>query len=68
MKPASKQAADLGISIARRSAGKVIAVYVVDIQRLVQLHGYITLQGKKRACSIPCSIPCSRVRRVSGIY
>jgi nucleotide-binding universal stress UspA family protein len=44
---ASKYAADVGISLARRSAGKVFAVYVVDVQRLVQLHGYTTLHGLK---------------------
>lgn len=44
---ASRHAANLGIHLAKCSAGKVIAVYVVDIQRLVQLHGYTTLHGLK---------------------
>ena len=46
---ASKRAADTGINLAKRSAGKVIAVYVVDIQRLVQLHGYASFQGLKES-------------------
>jgi nucleotide-binding universal stress UspA family protein len=46
---ASEHAADLGIGLAKSSAGKVIAVYVVDIQRLVQLHGYATLPGLKES-------------------
>ena len=44
---ASRHAANLGICLAKCSAGKVIAVYVVDMQRLVQLHGYATLHGLK---------------------
>ena len=46
---ASKHAADLGINLARCSAGKVFAVYVVDTQRLVQLPGYTTLHGQKES-------------------
>lgn len=44
---ASRHAADLGIGLARCSSGKVTAVYVVDMQRLVQLHGYTSLHGPK---------------------
>ncbi len=33
-------AANLGRGLAKRSDGTVIAVYVVDTQRLIRLHGY----------------------------
>ena len=46
---ASRHAARLAISLAKQSAGKVIAVYVVDIQRLAHLPGYTTLQGLKKS-------------------
>jgi len=46
---ASRHAADLGIGLAKRSAGKVIAVYVVDIERLANLPGYATLHGLKES-------------------
>ncbi len=46
---ASRNAADLGINLAKLSAGKVIAVYVVDTPRLVQLHGYTSLHGHKES-------------------
>jgi nucleotide-binding universal stress UspA family protein len=44
---ASRHASDLGIALAKRLEGKVIAVYVLDIQRLVQLHGYASMPGLK---------------------
>ncbi len=44
---ASYHAADLGIELARQSKGKIIAVYVMDIQRLVNLPGYATIPGAK---------------------
>ncbi len=46
---ASRNAAHLGINLAKLSAGKVIAVYVVDTPRLVQLHGYTSLHGHKES-------------------
>jgi nucleotide-binding universal stress UspA family protein len=46
---AGRHAADLGIGLARRLSGKVIAVYVVDMQRLVQLHGYASMPGLKES-------------------
>ncbi len=46
---ASRNAADLGINLAKLSAGKIIAVYVVDTPRLVQLHGYTTMHGLKES-------------------
>ena len=45
---ASRHAASLAIGLAKQSAGKVIAVYVVDIQRLAHLPGYTTLHGLKK--------------------
>ncbi len=44
---ASYHAADKGIELAKQSNGKVIAVYVMDIQRLVNLPGYATIPGVK---------------------
>ncbi len=46
---ASRHAASMAISLAKQSAGKVIAVYVVDIQRLAHLPGYTTLHGLKKS-------------------
>jgi nucleotide-binding universal stress UspA family protein len=46
---ASRHAASLAISLAKQSNGKVIAVYVVDIQRLAHLPGYTTLHGLKKS-------------------
>lgn len=46
---ASKHAADLGVGLAKCSAGKVIAIYVVDMQRLVQIPGYTSLHGMKES-------------------
>ena len=46
---ASRHAANLGISLAKHSAGVVIAVYVVDMQRIVHLPGYTTLHGPKES-------------------
>jgi nucleotide-binding universal stress UspA family protein len=46
---ASRHAADLGIGLARQSSGKVIATYVVDMQRLIQIHGYTTMPGIKES-------------------
>ena len=46
---ASRHAANLGIGLAKCSGGKVIAVYVVDMQRLVQIHGYTSLHGLKES-------------------
>lgn len=45
---ASRQAANLGISLAEHSAGKIIAVYVIDMQRIGHLPGYTTLHGLKK--------------------
>ncbi len=46
---ASRNAANRGIILAKLSAGKVIAVYVVDTSRLIQLHGYTSLHGFKES-------------------
>ncbi len=43
----SWKAAQLGIEIARRSQGSIIAVYVVDVIRLAKLPGYAVLPGSK---------------------
>lgn len=43
----SKKAAVIGIDIARRANGTVVAVYVMDISRLSHLPGYATLPGLK---------------------
>ncbi|VVB72228.1 Universal stress protein [uncultured archaeon] len=43
----SEKAAKAGIDIARRSAGSVTVVYVMDIFRLAYLPGYTTLPGIK---------------------
>jgi nucleotide-binding universal stress UspA family protein len=43
----SKKAAGIGIDIARRANGTVVAVYVMDISRLSHLPGYATLPGLK---------------------
>lgn len=43
----SKKAAEVGIDIARRANGSIIAVYVMDISRLSHLPGYTTLPGLK---------------------
>jgi len=43
----SKKAAVIGIDIARRANGSIIAVYVMDISRLSHLPGYTTLPGLK---------------------
>jgi len=45
----SRHAASLAISLAKQSNGKVIGVYVVDIQRLARLPGYTTLHGLKKS-------------------
>jgi len=45
----SRHAASLAISLAKQSNGKVIGVYVVDIQRLAHLPGYTTLHGLKKS-------------------
>lgn len=44
---ASRHAANLGLSLAKQSGGAVIAAYVVDIQRIVNLHGYAAMHGLK---------------------
>ncbi len=44
---ASYHAADIGIELARQSKGKVIAIYVIDVQRLINLPGYATIPGLK---------------------
>jgi nucleotide-binding universal stress UspA family protein len=46
---ASRHAASLAISLAKHSAGKVIAVYVVDMQRIAHLPGYTTMHGLKES-------------------
>jgi len=46
---ASRHAASLGISLAEHSGGKIIAVYVVDMQRIGHLPGYATLHGLKES-------------------
>ena len=46
---ASRHAANLGISLAEHSGGKVIAVYVVDMQRIGHLPGFATLHGLKES-------------------
>ena len=46
---ASRHAADLGISLAKHSAGKIIAVHVLDMQRIISLPGYTTLHGLKES-------------------
>ena len=43
----SKKAAEVGIEIARRSKGSIIAVYVVDVFRLSHIPGYATFPGLK---------------------
>lgn len=43
----SYEAAKLGVEMARVSGGQVIAVYVVDVHRLVQLPGYAGIPGMK---------------------
>ncbi|NTV28048.1 MAG: universal stress protein [Methanothrix sp.] len=44
---ASKKAAEVGIEIAGRSKGSIIAVYVVDVFRLSRIPGYATFPGLK---------------------
>ena len=44
---ASKKAAEMGIEIAGRSKGSIIAVYVVDVFRLSRIPGYATFPGLK---------------------
>lgn len=44
---ASRKAARAGVEIARAFCSEVIAVYVVDTQRLKSLHGYASLPGLK---------------------
>ncbi|HPT19174.1 MAG TPA: universal stress protein [Methanothrix sp.] len=44
---AGRRASDVAVDIARRSAGSIIAVYVMDIYRLAHLPGYATLPGLK---------------------
>ena len=44
---ASKKAAEIGIEIAGRSKGSIIAVYVVDVFRLSRIPGYATFPGLK---------------------
>jgi nucleotide-binding universal stress UspA family protein len=43
----SKRAAGVGIEIACRSKGSIIAVYVVDVFRLSRIPGYATFPGLK---------------------
>ena len=43
----SKKAAKVGIETARRSGGRVTAVYVVDVFRLAHLPGYTAFPGLK---------------------
>jgi nucleotide-binding universal stress UspA family protein len=43
----AKKAAKVGIEIASRSKGSVLAVYVVDIFRLSRIPGYATFPGLK---------------------
>jgi nucleotide-binding universal stress UspA family protein len=43
----SERAAKVGIEIARRSGGRVTAVYVVDVFRLAHLPGYAAFPGLK---------------------
>ncbi len=42
-----RQAAEVGINLARLAGAEVAAVYVVDLARLTQLPGYITVPGIK---------------------
>ncbi len=44
---ASKNAAILGVNMASISCANVTAVYVVDIHRLANLHGYTSFSGLK---------------------
>ncbi len=43
----SERAAKVGIDIARRSGGRVTAIYVVDVFRLAHLPGYAAFPGLK---------------------
>ncbi len=43
----SERAAKVGIDIARRSGGRVTAIYVVDVFRLAHLPGYTAFPGLK---------------------
>jgi len=43
----SERAAKVGIDIARRSGGRVTAIYVVDVFRLARLPGYTAFPGLK---------------------
>jgi nucleotide-binding universal stress UspA family protein len=43
----SKKAAMIGIDIAHRANGSIIAVYVMEILRLAHLPGYATMPGLK---------------------
>ncbi len=42
-----RQAAEVGINLAKLAGAEVTAVYVVDMARLTQLPGYITVPGIK---------------------
>lgn len=42
-----RQAAEVGINLAKLAGAEVTAVYVVDLARLTQLPGYITVPGIK---------------------
>ncbi len=42
-----KQAAEVGINLAKLAGAEVTAIYVVDLARLTQLPGYITVPGLK---------------------
>jgi len=43
------QAAEVGIGLARLACAEVTAVYVVDMARLTQLPGYISVRGIKES-------------------
>ena len=43
----SERASKVGIDIARRSGGRVTAIYVVDVFRLAHLPGYTAFPGMK---------------------
>lgn len=44
-----RQAAEMGIDLARLACAEVTAVYVVDMARLTQLPGYISVRGIKES-------------------
>ena len=44
---ASRQAAEIGINLARQSCSRITVVYVIDIHRLINSHGYTSFPGMK---------------------